>query len=113
MLYTHLFFLAFTSFMPGESTGISYKKECLREKSKHAVVAASNDYHPSPFDHFDKSEKKQKTEIKVCSLKLFCTPATESVTSLTPPLVLKTVKFNYKAYHSITESLEPDPPRHC
>lgn len=113
MLYTHLVFLAFTSFVPGDSMSISYKKECLREKSQHAVVSASDNYLSSPFDLFNETEEKQKTEVKVCSLKLFCTAATESVTSLTPPLVSKAIKFNYRAYHSIAESLEPDPPKHC
>ncbi|TPE46251.1 hypothetical protein [Pontibacter mangrovi] len=113
MLVTHLFFLAFISFVPGEGAGVTFRKECLREKALAAKVAAAAHKEVSVLTLFGDTGQEHKKEIKVCSVKLFCTAATEAHVSLAPPLVLKSISSSYKAYHSLSASCDPDPPKHC
>lgn len=112
MLTTHLAFVGFTSFVSGEQVGISFKKECLKD-NKQTTVAAAASKAPSLLQLFDGSNEEHKTEIKVCSVKLFCTVDPITTFSLNPPLVLKSVVYNYSTYRFIPASLDPDPPRFC
>jgi hypothetical protein len=113
MLLIHLSFLVFTSFMPGDSMAVSFRKECLREKNKATTVSANQNYPPFYVSLFDAADEEHKAVIKVCSVKLFCTAASEAVTSLNPPQISKAVSFYFKAYHSIAITGDPDPPRYC
>jgi hypothetical protein len=112
MLVLHLSSLASISFLPGEQDGVSIKKVCLRKESKAKMVvsAAMATGREDLFTQGD-GATDSKPEIKHCSVKLFCTAATDVLTFSAPAFKYLEPTFAPSAYHLLITPSDPDPPR--
>lgn len=94
---------------------MSVRRVCLRQESKAALIAPSTSSPGFKRLLFKETDEKgapvSKTEVKVCSVKLFCTTATEPVAYLNPLLRYEEPAFKEASYQSFTATLDPDPPR--
>jgi hypothetical protein len=115
MLFMHLSSLAFVSFLPTASAGVAIKKVCLRQQDQTKVSLS----HTSTVDfkrllaiEADDAEKPDsEAEIRLCNVKLFCTPANSSADINQTYSPYQEPGYMAVAYYSQTTPTEPDPPR--
>ncbi|WP_299700482.1 hypothetical protein [uncultured Pontibacter sp.] len=115
MLFIHLSSLAFVSFLPGANAGVAIKKVCLRQQDQTKVSLS----HTSTVDfkrllaiETDGAEKPDsEAEIRLCNVKLFCTPASTSAAFNHSHSPYQEPGYMAVAYYSQTTPIEPDPPR--
>ncbi|WP_133242730.1 hypothetical protein [Pontibacter virosus] len=115
MLFVHLSSLAFVSFLPGAHAGVSIKKVCLRQQAQSKVASSelnSVDFkHPVAVDADSTEQPKGEAEIRLCNVKLFCTPASTPAGFIPPRTLYQEPGYMAFAYYSQTTPTEPDPPR--
>ncbi|MFD2247921.1 hypothetical protein [Pontibacter ruber] len=115
MLFIHLSSLAIISFLPGESAGVAFKKVCLREEARtEAVATAAGKYNVESLllsVAEDAKAPAAETEIKLCSVKLYCTAASYAVAITTPLFRYQEPLYIQLAYTSLTSFTEPEPPK--
>ena len=114
MLFTHLTFLAITSFLPGDITGVSFKKVCLREQNRATVSANRTPAYIASFlsmhPEVEPGEERD-IEIKVCTIKLICTAAVAAEDFHSPQQFFIVPQFHQQVYLSVAASRDPDPPK--
>ena len=115
MLVIHLSTLVIINYLPGGTEGVAFKKVCLRQENKAGVVwqkAEKSKNKKLLVLNIDKPEKPaRKAEVKICSVKLFCTVTTQTAALATHRFLYQEPGFTPVTYYSHPGEYDPEPPR--